>query len=85
MLLVSPTHYTLQKIESRSLKHDQGWPGPNIYTVHIHRVGHNHTYVYTVCIYGIFSREMTIHAVIYGVHIRFWPTLHIQYFGQGNH
>jgi hypothetical protein len=28
------------------------------------------------CIYDIFSgREVTIHTVIYGVHLRFWPTL----------
>jgi hypothetical protein len=27
------------------------------------------------CTYGIFSREITIHTVIYGVYIRFWPTL----------
>jgi hypothetical protein len=25
--------------------------------------------------YGIFSREITIHTVIYSVYIRFWPTL----------
>jgi hypothetical protein len=25
--------------------------------------------------YGIFGREITIHTVIYGVYIRFWPTL----------
>jgi hypothetical protein len=26
--------------------------------------------------YGIFGRVITIHTVIYGVHIQFWPTLH---------
>ena len=30
---------------------------------------------YIWCTYGNFSREITIHAVIYGVYIRFWPTL----------
>jgi len=37
------------------------------------RVGQNH--IYTVYIYGIFGREITKYTVIYGVHIRFWPTL----------
>ena len=32
----------------------------------------HHTYIQ--CIYGIFSREITIHTFIYGVHIRFWTT-----------
>jgi len=27
--------------------------------------------------YGIFGRKITIHTVIYGVIIRFWPTLYI--------
>jgi hypothetical protein len=35
--------------------------------------------------YGIFSREITIYTVIYGVYVRFWPTLHIRYFWQQNH
>jgi len=34
-------------------------------------------YRYIWCIYGIFGREITIHTVIYGVYIRFWPTLHM--------
>jgi len=29
------------------------------------------------CIYGIFGREITKYTVIYGVYIRFWPTLSI--------
>jgi hypothetical protein len=37
------------------------------------RVGHN--YIYIRCIYGIFGREITKYTVIYGVYIRFWPTL----------
>ena len=42
---------------------------------HIFRVGQNHIYIRYV--YGIFGREITIYTVIYGVYIRFWPTLHI--------
>jgi len=42
---------------------------------HMSRVGQNHTYIR---IYGDFSREITLHTVIYGVHIRFWPTLHMR-------
>ena len=37
------------------------------------RVGQNH--IHTRCIYGIFGREIAKHTVIYGVFIRFWPTL----------
>jgi len=29
------------------------------------------------CIYGVFGREITRHTVIYGVYIRFWPTLQV--------
>jgi len=35
------------------------------------RVGQNHIYVRIYGAYGIFSREFTIHTVIYGVYIRF--------------
>jgi len=31
--------------------------------------------IYIRCIYGIFGREITEYTVIYGVYIRFWPTL----------
>jgi hypothetical protein len=31
--------------------------------------------IYIRCIYGIFGREFTKYTVIYGVHIRLWPTL----------
>ena len=34
--------------------------------------------VYIRCIYGILGREITICTVIYGVHIRFWPALHMR-------
>ena len=30
--------------------------------------------IYIRCIYGIFGRETTIYTVVYGAHIRFWPT-----------
>jgi hypothetical protein len=42
----------------------QGWPEPYIY-------------IYLRCIHGMLSRKITIHTVIYGVHIWFWPTLTI--------
>ena len=32
--------------------------------------------MYIQCIYGIFGREITKYTIIYGVDIRFWPTLH---------
>jgi len=41
------------------------------------RVGQNHTYYDVYSIYNIFSREITIHTIIYGVQIQFWPTLYI--------
>ena len=37
------------------------------------RVGQNHIYIW--CVYGIFGRKNTKYTVIYGVYIRFWPTL----------
>jgi len=33
--------------------------------------------IYIRCTYGIFGREITKYTVIYGVYIRFWPTLHM--------
>jgi len=33
--------------------------------------------MYIRCIYSIFGREITKYTVIYGVYIRFWPTLDI--------
>ena len=33
--------------------------------------------MYIRCIYGIFGREIIKYTVIYGVYIRFWPTLAI--------
>jgi len=39
---------------------------------------HLWVYTYIRCTYGIFSREITIHTVIYGADIRFWPTLRMR-------
>ena len=33
--------------------------------------------IYIQCMYGNFGREITKFTVIYGVYIRFWPTLHV--------
>ena len=44
---------------------------------HMFRVGQNLTNIGIQCTYGIFSKEITIHTVIYGADIRFWPTLHV--------
>jgi len=37
------------------------------------RVGQNH--IYKRCVYGVFGREITKSTALYGVFIRFWPTL----------
>jgi len=34
--------------------------------------------MYTQLIYGIFGREITKHTAMYGVYIRFWPTLRVR-------
>jgi len=47
------------------------------------RVGQNHRYIR--CIYGVFGREITIHTVIYGVYIQFWPTLIILHYSTPHH
>ena len=41
----------------------------------VSRVGQNQKNTVYICISGIFGREITKYTVIYGVHIRFWPTL----------
>ena len=38
------------------------------------RVGLART-IYIRCMYGVFGREINKYTVIYGVYIRFWPTL----------
>ena len=40
--------------------------------------------IYIQCIYGVFGREIIKYTVIYGVYIRFWPTLVMCRVGQ-NH
>jgi hypothetical protein len=36
-------------------------------------------YIYIRCIYGVLSREITKFTVKYGVYVRFWPTLQMQW------
>jgi len=55
----------------KSITTAQGWPGPHIYSVY---TGLART-IYKRCIYGDLDREITKYTVIYGVYIRFWPTL----------
>jgi len=43
------------------------------YTVYIYGSGQPY-------IYGIFGRDIINYTIIYGVYIRFWPTLYIRYF-----
>jgi len=50
-----------------------GW-SPGLYR-HVGRVGQNH--IYTLYIYSNYGRELTKYTFIYGVYIRFWPTLHV--------
>jgi len=42
---------------------------------HVRRVGQNHIHM-VWCVYGILDKYFTDYAVMYGVHIRFCPTLH---------
>jgi hypothetical protein len=51
---------------------------PAKHTVHTLYLGLART-IYMRCIYGIFGREITKYTVIYGVFIRFWPTLTVFY------
>jgi hypothetical protein len=44
-----------------------------VYAHRIHMVLANPVFIR--CMYGLFGREITKYTVIYGVHIRFWPTL----------
>ena len=43
------------------------------------KVGQNHIYIRFT--YGIFGGEVIKHTVIYGVYIRFWPTLLMRLMG----
>ena len=53
------------------------WPTPGRDTprIGLARTPEPYIYRYIRCTYGNFGREITIHTVIYGVYIRFWPTL----------
>ena len=42
--------------------------------LHVKYVGSART-LHIRCLYSMFGREITKHTVIYGVYIRFWPTL----------
>jgi len=61
-LCISLARLTLAKRALLGLARSSGWPEPYIYTC-------------IQCIYGILSREITVNTVMYGVYIRFWPTL----------
>jgi len=39
--------------------------------------------IYIRCIYGIFGNDITKYTVIYGVYIRFWPTLFMPQYTRG--
>jgi hypothetical protein len=44
----------------------------------MYRVGQNHTFMGTYsiqCTFGVLSKEITIHTVMYGAGIQLWPTL----------
>ena len=65
--VLRPAHYRSQMTHLwnknvRTSQMSQGWPEPYIFR-------------YIRCIYGIFGREITIHAIVYVVYIRLWPTL----------
>ena len=55
----------------------QTWDPSVDVDLHMCRVGQNHTYTDIRYIYGILGREIIKYTVIYGVYIRFWPTLHM--------
>jgi hypothetical protein len=54
----------------------EGTTGPRVAWL-MHRVGQNHLYIQ--CIYGNLGRKITKYTVVYGVFIRFWPTLLMQH------
>jgi len=39
----------------------------------------SYTLVYIYMSYSVFSRDITMHTVIYGVGLQLWPTLDIPY------
>ena len=57
-------HYPYSYAANATRWYIKGWPEPYISR-------------YIQCTHGILSREITIHTVIYGADIRFWPTLYM--------
>jgi hypothetical protein len=49
-----------------------------VHTVYIYVGWARTTYTCIRCTYGIFSKEITVHTVLYGVYIRLWPTLRVR-------
>jgi hypothetical protein len=46
-----------------------------VYVYIMLRVGQNHTFIGMYGVHTVFLAEITIHTVIYGADVRFWPTL----------
>ena len=86
VVLSKAVHSSVQIEDSLSISAHAGQGPPNATMgrasspVHIQdiqsvmcRVGQNHIYIR--CIYSIIGREIIKYKVIYGLYIRFWPTL----------
>ena len=58
----------------RGEKHTQQWVYANTVVRDAHAYGWPEPYLY-----GVFGREITKYTVIYGVNLRFWPTLYMQH------
>ena len=75
--LLSCDHCSVQVTLLRSLLGAGHFHVITAVTTHCHcfhfRVGQND--IYTVYIHGVFGREITKYTLMYGVYIRFWPTL----------
>ena len=71
-LLLQPK--VLHGIDSRSLSASLLWPPLPSYKSPLNRVSQNYAYIRTY-IRCILDREITIHTVIYGENIQFWPAL----------
>lgn len=44
---------------------------------HVHTFVGSARIIYIRCVYSFFCRDFIKYAVIYGMHVQFWPTLHI--------
>ena len=49
-----------------------------IWCLYAHAQGQPEPCIHTRCIHGILGREITKYTVVYGVYVRFWPTLLMQ-------